>query len=63
MRLQLAAIAALIITPAYAHSGHTETVAGHTHTISDLVAMGAGFALLAVAGLAIVVFLTKRRND
>jgi len=63
MKLQLAALAALVTIPAFSHTGHTEIVDGHTHTFSDLAAMGVGPALLAVAGVVIVVFWVKRHND
>lgn len=59
----LIAVLALFTTPAFAHPGHTETVAGHSHTLVDLMLMSA-------APAAIIVLLTigalvwfKRRND
>ena len=63
MRLQLSACAALFATPAFAHSGHTEFVDGHTHSFFDLMALGAGLSTLAIAGVVIVVFQVSRRND
>lgn len=43
---------------AFAHPGHTEEVAGHTHSLLDLALMSAGPIVLAVA--AIAYFAIKR---
>lgn len=56
------AVLALVTTPAFAHPGHTETVAGHSHTLTDLMLMGAAPALI-VGALMVGVFIwLKRRN-
>lgn len=63
MKYSIAAVAALFATNAFAHPGHTEMVAGHTHTLLDLAVMGlvpvaAGLLLLGLA------FATSRhKND
>lgn len=56
------AVLALIATPAFAHPGHAETVAGHSHTLTDLMLMGAAPALI-IGALMVGVFVwLKRRN-
>lgn len=64
MRIRFAvASAALFATPVFAHSGHTAMVAGHTHTLVDLMVMGAVPALLVIGGVILALGWAKRRND
>lgn len=62
MKYAIAASAALFTGNAFAHSGHTQRVDGHTHSLIDLAQMGAMPVLigLAVIGLFLIV---KRNND
>lgn len=64
MKIRFAvASAALLATPAFAHPGHTEVVAGHTHTLVGLMVMGAVPALLVIGGIVLALGWAKRRND
>ncbi|MCF4097426.1 DUF6732 family protein [Maritalea mediterranea] len=49
MKYFLASVFALLPSFALAHPGHTEEVAGHSHTLMDLVAYGAIPALALIA--------------
>ena len=52
-KITLSTIVLLAATnAAFAHPGHTEEVAGHTHTLFDLALMSAGPIVLAVAAIA-----------
>lgn len=62
MKYALAASAALFATPLFAHTGHVEMVAGHTHTLAELAVMSAGPAVLVIAFVALAVQWVKRRN-
>lgn len=59
----LAAAAALFTTPVLAHPGHTEIVAGHSHSLVGLAIMGTVAALLVVAGLVFFGLRANRHND
>ncbi|TDQ64339.1 hypothetical protein ATL17_2356 [Maritalea mobilis] len=61
MKYFLASIFALLPSFALAHPGHTEEVAGHTHTLMDLAAYGAIPAALFVA--AVFGYAIYRRGD
>lgn len=51
-----AAIAKLTVSPAFAHGAHIHEMSGHSH----LVAIGAGFAVLALIGGIIVARNAKK---
>lgn len=63
MKYILAASAVLFAIPAFAHTGHVEMVAGHTHTLAELAIMSAGPAALAIVLVTLVLQRVKRRND
>lgn len=60
MKYALAALLAAVSTPLYAHVGHVQEVAGHTHSISELVLMSAALAVIAVAGTVYSIARAKR---
>lgn len=59
MKYFLASIFALLPSLAMAHPGHTEAVAGHSHTLLDLVAYG---AIPVVVFLAFIGFFALARR-
>lgn len=59
----LVAATALFATPAFAHSGHTAVVDGHSHTLVDLMIMGAAPAFIIVLLTVGALVWLKRRND
>lgn len=63
MKYVYAASAALFATPALAHPGHTHEVDGHTHTLTDLVMMGAVPAVIIGALAVFAVLKLRKRND
>lgn len=63
MRISIAAILALFSTGAIAHPGHTESVAGHTHSLGELAMMGIVPVAAGAVLLALVFANTRRNND
>ena len=57
-------LVALFLTtvPAMAHSGHVAPVDGHSHTILDLVMMGAGSAIVVVVLVLVAARWLARRD-
>lgn len=56
-------IATLTISgTAFAHSGHTEMVDGHAHTLVDLAFMGAAPVAIGLAMIAVVLFARGRKS-
>lgn len=60
MKYAIATLLVAISTPLYAHTGHVQEVAGHTHSISELVLMSAALAVIAIAGTAYSIARAKR---
>ncbi len=59
----LSAIATLATTSAtIAHSGHTQVVDGHSHTLTDLALMSAAPVALGLAVIALVLFARGRKS-
>lgn len=52
-----------ITAPAMAHTGHMARVDGHTHTIVEVLAMGALPAIAGLAVLGLAVWATRRTNS
>jgi hypothetical protein len=61
MKYSLIAFLAVFSTSAFAHPGHTEQVAGHTHTLVEL----ALYSAFPVVGLALLgaYFLSRRKKS
>lgn len=49
-------------TAVFAHSGHVEEVAGHTHTLAELAATSAVPAIAIVAVASLVLWVLAKRN-
>jgi hypothetical protein len=58
----VAACAAFFSSPVTAHTGHTEMVAGHTHSLLDLTLMSAGLAIVVAAGIGLAIYWIAKRN-
>ena len=63
MKYLVAAIAAFAADSAFAHSGHTAPVDGHSHTIFDLAMMGLVPVLAGAALVGLALWSGRQRND
>lgn len=62
-KIILSAIATLATAgTAFAHSGHTEVVDGHAHTLAELALMSAAPVALGLAAIALVLFARGRKS-
>lgn len=60
MKYLLATLLVMLATPLQAHPGHVEMVAGHTHSIAELLLMSAAIAVPVLAALVFAFPQAKR---